>query len=67
MAAEFHGQRSLADYSPWGCKESDTTQRLTPPEYASVGTGKPGTKEAFDKISAVVLNNIRLLELVVVL
>ena len=26
---EFHGQRSLAGYSPWGCKESDTTERLT--------------------------------------
>ena len=23
------GQRSLASYSPWGCKESDTTERLT--------------------------------------
>ena len=23
-----HGQRSLAGYSPWGCKESDMTQRL---------------------------------------
>ena len=23
-----HGQRSLADYSPWGLKESDTTERL---------------------------------------
>ena len=22
-----HGGRSLADYSPWGCKESDTTER----------------------------------------
>ena len=22
---EIHGQRSLADYGPWGCKESDTT------------------------------------------
>ena len=21
-----HGQRSLVDYSPWGCKESDTTE-----------------------------------------
>ena len=25
---EFHGQRSLAGYSPWGHKESDTTERL---------------------------------------
>ena len=24
-----HGQRSLAGYSPWGCKESDTTERLS--------------------------------------
>ena len=21
-----HGQRSLVDYSPWGCKDSDTTE-----------------------------------------
>ena len=26
---EFHGQRSLADYITWGCKESDTTEWLT--------------------------------------
>ena len=25
LAGEFHGQRSLAGYSPWGCKESGTT------------------------------------------
>ena len=24
LAWEIHGQRSLAGYSPWGCKESDT-------------------------------------------
>ena len=23
---EFYGQRSLAGYSPWDCKESDTTE-----------------------------------------
>ena len=23
---ESHGQRSLTGYSPWGCKESDTTE-----------------------------------------
>ena len=26
---EFHGQRSLAGYSPWGCKESDPIEQLT--------------------------------------
>ena len=27
-----HGQRSLADYSPWGLKESDTTEQLNTQE-----------------------------------
>ena len=26
LPGEFHGQRNLVDYSPWGCKESDTTE-----------------------------------------
>ena len=26
---KFQGQRSLVGYSPWGCKESDTTERLS--------------------------------------
>ena len=29
LPREFHGQRSLAGYSTRGCKESDTTERLT--------------------------------------
>ena len=28
LPGEFHGQRSLAGYSPWGHKESDMTERL---------------------------------------
>ena len=28
LPGKFHGQRSLAGYSPWGCKESDTTEWL---------------------------------------
>ena len=26
---EFHGQKSLEGYSPWGCKKSDMTELLT--------------------------------------
>ena len=26
LAGEFHGQRSQASCSPWGCKQSDTTE-----------------------------------------
>ena len=29
LPGEFHGRRSLVGYSPWGRKESDTTERLS--------------------------------------
>ena len=29
LPGEFHGQRNLAGYSPWGCKELDTTEQPT--------------------------------------
>ena len=28
LPGEFHGQRGLVGYNPWGCKESDTTEQL---------------------------------------
>ena len=33
-----HGQRSLAGYSPWGHKESDTTERLSTQHIIPVTT-----------------------------
>ena len=29
LPGKSHGWRSLVDNTPWGCKESDTTERLT--------------------------------------
>ena len=29
LPGKFHGQRNLAGYSPWGHKDSDTTERLS--------------------------------------
>ena len=29
LPGKFHGQKSLAGYSPWGCKESDTTEHAS--------------------------------------
>ena len=29
LPGKSHGQRCLAGYNPWGCKESDTTERLS--------------------------------------
>ena len=34
LPEESHGQRSLVGYSPWGCKESDTT------DYTHMGARK---------------------------
>ena len=34
---EFHGQRSLAGYSPWGRTELDTTEGLTLPLIRQTG------------------------------
>ena len=28
LPGKSHAQRSMVGYSPWGCKESDTTERL---------------------------------------
>ena len=30
LACESHGQRSLAGYSPWGCKELDMNEQIPP-------------------------------------
>ena len=35
LPGEFHGQRNLGGYSPWGCKESDTNYQ----KLASDATG----------------------------
>ena len=37
LPGEFQGQRSLAGYSPWGCKELDTTEQrtLTQPKFGN--------------------------------
>ena len=29
LPGKSHGQRSLTGYSPWSCKEVDTTERLS--------------------------------------
>ena len=36
LPGEFHGQRSLMTYSPWGCKESDTTEQLSAHKQSGV-------------------------------
>ena len=51
LPGKSHGLRSLAGHSPWGCKESDTTEQLnnniatiflTQPKQAALPRGAPG-------------------------
>ena len=46
---KFYGQRSLAGYSPWGHKVSDTTERLTHVTIGRLPTMKilPSKKSCF--------------------
>ena len=41
LPGKSHGQRSLVGYSPWGCKESDTTERLHFTSYIYIWIGFP--------------------------
>ena len=36
LHGQFHGQRSLVGYSPWGHKELDMTEQLTPSLLANI-------------------------------
>ena len=36
LAWKIHGQRSLAGYSPWCCKEVDMTEQLTLPLFTTL-------------------------------
>ena len=39
LPGEFHGQRSLTGYSPWGHKQSDTTEQ---PPLTMARESRPG-------------------------
>ena len=39
LPGDFHGQWSLAGYSPWGSKKSDMTERLTVSLHFTVAWG----------------------------
>ena len=36
ILGKSRGQRSLVGYSPWGCEESDTAERLTLTQYVTL-------------------------------
>ena len=48
LPEEPHGQRSLEGYNPWGHKESDTTERLTPSAWPTDDTAKTPLRHTWD-------------------
>ena len=38
LPGEFHGQKSLAGYNPWGCKQSNVTVHLTDTKYREINS-----------------------------
>ena len=42
LSGKFHGQKGLAGYSPWGCKESDMTEWLSTHEREGGWNGRRG-------------------------
>ena len=53
LLGEFHGQKSLAAYSPWDHKESDTTEQLTLPPVPQLLLAKMHSiEEAYGKLTS---------------
>ena len=50
LPGESHGQKGLAGYSPWGHKESETTEvteNVCTDKHSGSGPAKQGTRQAF--------------------
>ena len=45
LPGEPHGQKSLAGYSPWSHKQSDTTEQLSTAQHSRVVTATEDTKQ----------------------
>ena len=59
LPGKFHGQRSLVVYSPWGRKESDTTEQLhihyvlLPPQVVLVVENLPANAEGIRLMASI--------------
>ena len=52
LPGKSHGQRNLVGYSPWDCRESDTTEQLSTHEFlpCSRHPSKHGGDSAVNKV-----------------
>ena len=59
LPGESHGQRSRVGYNPWGCRELDTTERLSIPNASS--DSLPGFPQATHLSLTLSLGHLKLL------
>ena len=52
LSGEFHGQKSLAGYRPWGHKESDTIEQLSTAQHTFIGASLVPIYRSRDKCRA---------------
>ena len=50
LPGKSHGRRNLVGYSPWGCKESDTTERVHFHFPPAVWVGLPTTMDCAEHL-----------------
>ena len=55
LPGEFHGQRGLEGYSPWGRKELDMTDQLSTHTHTTIGnlSNKKGTKSGWNAATGI--------------
>ena len=58
LPGEFHRQRSLAGYYPWGCKELDTSEWLT---HSKAGVGQSRARQEGTSLLWLILVSEKLL------
>ena len=51
LPGKFHGQKNLVGYSPWGCKESDTTEHTQASEFLKAYLQEGITAGYIDKLA----------------
>ena len=57
LSGECHGQRSLVGYSPWGCKDSDSTETIHVRATSAV-LGRQSVLPLFAKYFILILNDL---------
>ena len=57
LPGQFHGQKRLMGYSPWGHKERDTTERLSQTCHTNINYEEHGSKKKMGEVQMFDVNS----------